>query len=346
MDAFFASVEQNDHPELKGKPIAVGGSAARGVVAAASYEARKYGVFSAMASVKAARLCPQLIFVKPRFGRYKEVSQMIQSIFHDYTDLVEPLSLDEAYLDVTSTKKGPPSATLIALAIKKEIKELTGLTASAGVSYNKFLAKTASDIRKPDGLFVILPENALEFLEKLPIKKFHGIGPVTEQKMKIAGIFTGADLKQKSKEDLILRYGKSGNFYYQIVRGIDNRPVSAARETKSINAETTYAIDLESPADVLDKLNPLIVELINRCQHKSIYGRTVTLKIKFNDFEQITRSKTYENQILNSVQLKECIFNLWQDEYLIEKKIRLLGLGISNFPSEISTVERQLVLNF
>lgn len=346
MDAFFASVEQNDHPELRGKPIAVGGSAARGVVAAASYEARKFGVYSAMPSVKAARLCPQLIFVKPRFNRYKEVSEMIRMIFHNYTDLVEPLSLDEAYLDVTTTKKGPPSATLIAQAIKNEIKKQTGLTASAGVSYNKFLAKIASDINKPDGLFVILPNEAVGFLEKLPIKKFHGIGPVTEQKMKIAGIFTGADLKKKTKEDLTLRYGKSGGFYYNIVRGIDERPVSSARETKSINAENTFSIDLDSSKDVFEKLIPIIHEVFNRCQQKNIFGRTVTLKIKFNDFEQITRSKTHENAIVTIVDLKESIFKLWQEDFLIEKKIRLLGVGVSNFPSESPMLEHQLVLDF
>lgn len=345
MDAFYASVEQYDHPELRGKPVAVGGSAARGVVAAASYEARKYGVFSAMPSTQAAKLCPNLLFVKPRFERYKEVSQVIRNIFNGYTDLVEPLSLDEAYLDVTQTKKGPPSATLIARLIKKEIKEKTGLTASAGISYNKFLAKTASDMDKPDGLFVILPNEAESFLMKLPIKKFHGIGKVTAEKMKMAGIFTGAELKMKTLQDLTLRYGKMGHYYYDIVRGVDERVVTPERETKSISAENTFHTDLIYQDQVFETLLPIASEVIRRCNTKHLYGKTATIKIKYADFELITRSRT-TNQIIDTTdKIMSLVNELWHDDYLTDKGIRLLGIAISNFVKPQLT-DKQMVIEF
>ena len=345
MDAFFASVEQRDNPELKGKPVVVGGDHKRGVVAAASYEARKFGVRSAMSSVIAKQKCPQLIFVKGSFDKYKAVSRQIREIFLEYTDLVEPLSLDEAFLDVTLSKKGKPSATLIALEIKRRIKETTGLTASAGVSYCKFLAKVASDINKPDGLFVITPAEAELFLEKLEVKKFFGIGKVTSEKLNRQGIFTGADLKEKNQSDLIRQFGKAGVYYYQIVRGIDNRPVEPSRERKSLGAENTFDKDYISLDDLQDKMQEIEEELWRRLYRAKTYGRTLTLKIKFDDFEQITRSKTLLKQIDSRKELHETALQLLHNESPFVKGVRLLGLTISNFPPVVKGPV-QLIIEF
>nr|WP_283411378.1 DNA polymerase IV [Algoriphagus winogradskyi] len=328
MDAFYASVEQLDHPEWRGKPLVVGGNAARGVVAAASYEARKFGVYSAMSSVLAARKCPQLIFAPARFDRYREISGQIREIFYEYTDLVEPLSLDEAFMDVTENKKGLKSAILIAKQIRQKIKERTGLNASAGVSYNKFLAKTASDLNKPNGQAVILPEEAEAFLEKLPIKKFFGIGKVTAEKMSGLGIHNGKDLKQFSLQYLTRKFGKSGIHYFNIVRGIHLSEVQPHRIRKSLSAENTFEKDLIDFDALLAELRKIYDELIKRIKKSGIKGRTVTLKIKYADFTQQTRSKTQE-QYPEESQIWEIAQELLAQEPF-EKSIRLLGLGISN----------------
>lgn len=343
MDAFYASVEQMDNPELKGKPVAVGGGGQRGVVAAASYEARVFGVKSAMPSVSAERRCPNLIFVKPRFDRYKELSDRIRDVFFSYTDLVEPLSLDEAFLDVTAAKKGKPSATLIARDIKREIKEVTGLTASAGVSFNKFLAKTASDMDKPDGLYVILPQGSDAFTARLPINKFFGIGKVTAEKMKQAGIFTGKDLRKYELPEMTRRFGKAGAYYYNICRGVDLREVKAHRERKSVSVENTYHANFMKLADILAALEKLNVSLFKRYdRHKT--GKTLTIKIKYGDFQQITRSKTLEGGIHTPDQVSTIAQELVTEQLLRPEGIRLLGLGISNFKEEPQ--ETQLTLSF
>src|SRR6266498_679955 len=292
MDAFYASVEQRDNPELRGKPVAVGGSLARGVVAASSYEARKFGVHSAMPSLIAKRKCPDLIFVKPRFDAYKAISLQIREIFADYTAVIEPLSLDEAYLDVTENLKGIISATRIAEEIRARIRAETELTASAGVSYNKFLAKLASDYRKPDGLFVITPSMGPEFVERLPVGKFHGIGPATTARMNAHGIHTGADLREQSLDFLQRHFGKAGAFYYWISRGVDERPVRADRVRKSVGAETTFFSDLFALGEARDALKPIIEKVWHHCEATGTWGRTVTLKVKYADFHQITRSLT------------------------------------------------------
>ncbi len=343
MDAFYASVEQMDNPELKGKPVAVGGGGQRGVVAAASYEARVYGVKSAMPSVSAVRRCPDLIFVKPRFDRYKELSDQIRDVFFSYTDMVEPLSLDEAFLDVTITKKGKPSATLIARDIKKEIRAVTGLTASAGVSFNKFLAKTASDMDKPDGLYVILPNEADAFTSGLPINKFFGIGKVTSEKMKLAGIFTGKDLRKYDLPEMTRRFGKAGSYYYNICRGIDLREVKAHRERKSVSVENTYQenfMKLEGVFLALDRLNE---SLFKRYSRQKI-GKTLIIKIKYGDFQQITRSKTLDGGIHNPEQVENICKELVIEQLLRPEGIRLLGIGISNFVED--SPETQLTLSF
>jgi DNA polymerase-4 len=345
MDAFYASVEQMDNPNLKGKPVAVGGSRERGVVAAASYEARKYGVHSAMPSLRAAKLCHNLIFLKPRFNRYKELSHQIRDIFFDYTDLVEPLSLDEAYLDVTRVKKGPNSATLLGREIKNRIRNEVGLTASAGISYNKFLAKTASDMEKPDGLYTILPNEAGDFIAHLPVKKFHGIGAVTADKMHRAGIFNGNDLRKKSREDLILRFGKAGHYYYEIARGIDNRPVSTDRPTKSLSAERTFDHDVMKLDEIWAKFHPIRDEVYRRYKRAGMKGKTITLKIKYGDFRQATKSKTTETYIGTEQEFNDLADAFIHSEILKEEGIRLLGLGISNFEKE-RQVTQQLVLKF
>lgn len=348
MDAFYASVEQLDHPELRGKPVAVGGNSKRGVVAAASYEARKFGVKSAMPSAKAYKQCPNLIFVFPRFDRYKELSLQIRSIFFEYTDLVEPLSLDEAYLDVTENKIGLNSATLIAKEIKAKIKNRTGLIASAGISYNKFLAKTASDMDKPDGLFIILPSEAEAFVAKLPVHRFHGIGKVTAEKMVKAGIFTGKELRKKSLEDLQLRFGKAGKYYYDISRGIDHRKVQPSRETKSISAERTFEDNLYDLKEITEEIRRIANIAFERYQKSKIAdGHTLTIKLKYADFHQITRSKTFEHPINASSDFVQTAISLLTEDLLEEQGIRLIGVGISNF-KKVEPVEAppQLTLNF
>ena len=292
MDAFYASVEQRDNPDLRGKPVAVGGSRERGVVAAASYEARKFGIHSAMPSVTAKRKCPELVFVKPRFDVYRAVSHQIREIFAEYTPLVEPVSLDEAYLDVTHNLKRIAFATEIAKQIRARIRSETGLTASAGVSYNKFLAKMASNERKPDGLFVITPLDGPAFVESLPVGKFHGIGPVTRAKMQRLGIRKGADLKAQTSFFLEQQFGKTGPYYYGLARGIDLRPVCANRIRKSIGAENTFNADLFTLDEARAALKPLIAKVWEYCEESTVRGRTVTLKAKYADFQQVTRSRT------------------------------------------------------
>ena len=343
MDAFFASVEQLDNPELRGKPVAVGGSGERHVVAAASYEARKFGVRSAMPSVTARKLCPNLIFVKHRFERYQEISVHVFEIFREYTDLVEPLSIDEAFLDVTNDRKGICSATLIAGSIKDEIKLRTGLTASAGISVNKFLAKIASDINKPDGIFLIPPENAEKFIEKLPIEKFYGIGRVTAERMHRLGIHSGYDLKQWDLLSLVRNFGKAGKFYFDIARGNDERPVEINSERKSIGTELTYEKDLTTPFEIIAELYKVEKELMERIEHSGTTGRTVTLKVKFSDFRQITRSRTLKNYISNFSELHEEVTEIRKSLNLEGTRIRLLGVSISNLESE-DISDRQLEL--
>jgi DNA polymerase IV len=334
MDAFYASVEQLDNPDLKGKPLAVGGSEIRGVVSAASYEARKFGVKSAMSGMQAKRNCPDLIFVPPRFDRYKEISKMIRKIFHDYTDLVEPLSLDEAYLDVTHNKKGNPSATLIAEEIRKRIFEEIGLTASAGISVNKFVAKIASDFNKPNGQKTINPEEVESFLESLDIKKFYGVGKVTTEKMYQLGIFTGKDLKTKSIEYLEEHFGKSGFHYYHIVRGIHNSEVRPNRATKSVAAEHTFYANLTSEIFMLEQLERIAIELSKRLEKHKISGKTLTLKIKYSDFTQQTRSKTLPYFIADKGLIFETTTELLYQEKM-KDSVRLLGISLSNLNTEI-----------
>jgi len=331
MDAFYASVEQRDHPELKGKPVVVGGDHERGVIAAASYEARKFGIHSAMSSVLAKRKCPDLIFVRGDFDKYKAVSRQIRDIFFEYTDLVEPLSLDEAFLDVTTIKRGKPSATLIAREIKDRIWKITGLTASAGVSYCKFLAKVASDVNKPDGLFVVVPAQAEAFLEKLDVHKFFGIGKVTAEKLNRQGIYTGADLKKMDQSELIRQFGKAGSYYYQIVRGVDNRPVVSSRERKSLGAESTFTTDYFLLDDLQEQMEKIEDELWRRIEKAGTYGRTLTLKVKFDDFEQITRGRTSTEPVRSRLILHQMAMELLQKEAPFAKGIRLLGLTFSNF---------------
>ena len=343
MDAFYASVEQRDNPELMGKPIAVGGSKQRGVVAAASYEARKFGVRSAMPSVTAARRCPHLIFIKPRFDAYKEVSEQIREIFFRYTDLVEPLSLDEAYLDVTENKIGLPSATLIAEAIKKEIKDELNLTASAGISYNKFLAKIASDYQKPDGLFVIPPAQAQEFIDQLPISKFFGVGKVTAEKMHSYNMFFGKDLKRYSLDQLGQWFGKSGAYFYGIARGEDHRKVNPNRVRKSLGVERTFETDVTQKKELEKIIDQLSVLALERCEKSRKLGKTLTLKIKFNDFTQITRSRTHTGFYTTLEEIKTTAKQLLLAEENL-KPIRLMGITFSNFAEPKKS--QQLTLEF
>ncbi len=333
MDAFYASVEQMDHPELKGKAIAVGGGGKRGVVSAASYEARKFGVKSAMAGSLAIKLCPHLIFVKTNFDRYREISQKIRKIFYDYTDLVEPLSLDEAYLDVTENKKGNPSASLIAKDIRARILNEVGLTASAGISINKFIAKVASDYNKPNGQKTVNPEEVLEFLEQLDIRKFYGVGKVTAEKMYQKGIFTGADLKQKSLEYLDENFGKSGRYYYYIVRGIHNSEVKPHRTRKSLAAERTFSENLSSEIFMLEKLTHIAEEVARRLSKNKVAGKTITLKIKYSDFTLQTRSKTLPYYISDKSVILETAKDLLYQEKL-NNSVRLLGISLSNLNTE------------
>jgi DNA polymerase IV len=335
MDAFFASVEQRDNPELRGKPVAVGGAGGRGVVAAASYEARKFGVRSAMPSVTASRLCPELIFVRPRFEAYKEASRQIRAVFHHHTDLVEPLSLDEAYLDVTEDKLGIGSATRIANLIRQEIRAKTQLTASAGVSYNKFLAKLASDQNKPDGLCVIRPGEGAQFVAGLPIRRFHGVGPRAEAKMLRLGIATGADLAAKDIAFLREAFGSMGDYLYRAARGVDLRPVRAHRLRKSIGGERTFGEDIDAPPrlrEALANITEIVWERIVAAGGDAgpVRGRTVTLKLKFNDFIIITRSASSEGWVQDRAQLARTAAALLEGELPLPRPIRLMGLTLSN----------------
>ncbi len=346
MDAFYASVEQLDNPELRGKPIAVGGGEIRGVVSAASYEARKFGVRSAISGYLAKKNCPELIFVRPRFDRYKEISNQIRKIFYDYTDKVEPLSLDEAYLDVTENKKGNPSATLIAKEIRQRIFDELGLTASAGISVNKFIAKVASDYNKPNGQKTVNPDEVLQFLEDLPIRKFYGVGKVTTEKMYQLGIFTGLDLKSKPLEFLEKHFGKSGAYYYYVVRGIHNSEVKSERVAKSVAAEHTFNENLSSEIFMLEKLERIAAELERRLSKYNIAGKTVTLKIKYSDFTLQTRSKTLPYFISDKALLYDTVKELlYQDR--LKDSVRLLGISLSNLNTEVKkSVVVQLKFDF
>ena len=334
MDAFYASVEQRDHPELKGLPIAIGHEDARGVVATASYEARKYGVRSAMPSIRAKKLCPELIFIPGRMEVYKQVSKQIHDIFLRYTDLIEPLSIDEAFLDVTENKKGMELAVDVAKAIKQEIREELHLIASAGISYNKFLAKIASDYRKPDGLCTIHPDQAIEFIAGLSIESFWGIGPVTAQKMHALGIHTGKDLQQCSVEMLERQFGKAGTLYYAFSRGIDTRPVVAERIRKSVGCEHTLEKDVHQTSSVIIELYHVATELMERLDKHQFKGYTLTLKIKFYDFSQITRSHTHNTPLTHQKEVLALSKMLLKEVDYTRKPIRLIGLSISNSHEE------------
>jgi DNA polymerase-4 len=333
MDAFYASVAELDNPELRGKAIAVGGSEERGVVSAASYEARKFGVKSAMSSFLAKQKCPHLIFVKTDFERYKELSVKIRAIFYEYTDLVEPLSLDEAYLDVTENKKGNPSANEIAREIRARIYEKTGLRASAGISINKFIAKVASDINKPNGQKTIHPEEVLPFLEELPVNKFYGVGKVTASKMYNLGIFKGKDLKKKPLEELVKSFGKSGTHYYNIVRGIHNSAVKPNRIRKSIAAERTFSENLSSEIFMIERLDKIADELERRMKKTDTKGKTITLKIKYSDFTQQTRSKTKANFMQTKEEFFPVVKELLYQDKLVNS-VRLLGVSFGNLNTE------------
>jgi DNA polymerase-4 len=344
MDAFYASVEQRDDPQLRGKPLAVGYAERRGVVAAASYEARKFGVYSAMPSVTAKRKCPDLVFVPPRFDVYRSVSQQIHTIFAEYTPLIEPLSLDEAYLDVTENRKAMAIATEIAAEIRAGILAATGLTASAGISYNKFLAKMASGQRKPNGQFLITPAKGPTFVEALPIGQFHGVGPATAAKMQRLGIATGADLKAQSLQFLEQRFGKSGPYFYGVARGIDHRPVRADRERKSIGAETTFLTDLTEMQQARDALRPIIEKVWRHCQAKSVTGRAVTLKVKYADFEQITRSRTLGAPVSGTADIAAIVDGLLAPLFPTAKGIRLLGVTLHSLEMNAPAQWNQMTL--
>jgi DNA polymerase IV len=331
MDAFYASVEQRDKPELRGKPVIVGGAPnSRGVVSTCSYEARKYGVRSAMPSRTAYRLCPQGVFVRPRFEVYKEVSEQIRAIFFQYTDLVEPLSLDEAYLDVTENKKGIRLATEVAQRILKEIKQKTRLTASAGVSFNKFLAKVASDINKPNGMTVVTPKMAPTFIDRLPIGKFFGVGKVTEKKMHQLGIRTGADLKRLTREELVKHFGKTGNYYYNIANGQDERAVNPNRIRKSIGKERTFGEDIDDRSQMLEILEKIARGLEEYMNRRQVKGRTITLKVKYFDFKSITRSATLPEPINSASEMMKYAEALLEKTEAGKLKVRLLGISLSN----------------
>jgi DNA polymerase-4 len=345
MDAFYASIEQRENRELAGKPVAVGGSK-RGVVMAASYEARAFGVRSAMPSGLALRRCPELIFVKPRFELYRDVSRQVREIFRSYTDLVEPVSIDEAYLDVTEVRKGPPSATLIARAIKDEIRAATNLTASAGVSFNKFLAKTASGMNKPDGLTVVLPEEAEALLDALAIGRFHGIGPATARRREAIGIETGADLRRLDEALLVEHFGRVGRYYYRIVRGLDDRAVRPDRERKSLGAERTFERDISEVPEMLGKLEAIAAEVARRMAQASIAGRTITLKIKYHDFTISTRRRTLEHFTASAGELLAVGAGLLRDPFPPRRAVRLLGLTVSNLasPDDDDSAAAQMML--
>jgi DNA polymerase-4 len=346
MDAFYASVEQRDNPELRGKPVAVGSPRARGVVAAASYEARKFGVRSAMPSTTALRKCPDLIFATPRFEVYRGVSRQIRSIFLEYTPLVEPLSLDEAYLDVTANLRHLPSASDTAGEIRRRIFEWTGLTASAGVSYNKFLAKLASDYKKPNGQFVVSPAMGERFIATLPVAKFHGVGPVTAEKMNKLGIHTGADLRGQTIEFLTRHFGRSGAWYFDIARGIDERPVEPDRPRKSSGSETTLLTDLTDPNEIEKEVLGQADEVWTWCEKTGTYGHTVTVKIKYADFRQITRARTLNKAVMAQSDLHEIALALTRSIYPLENGVRLVGVTVSHFPAEDGDASDQLDFDF
>ena len=341
MDAFYASVEQRDHPELRGRPVAVGGARERGVVAAASYEARQFGVRSAMPSATALRKCPELVFVPPRFAVYKEVSRQIRAIFAQYTAQIEPVALDEAYLDVTGNLA---SATQIAREIRAKILAETGLTASAGISYNKFLAKLASDFRKPNGQFVVRPAQGLAFVEGLTVGQFHGVGPVTAARMNQLGIFNGADLRGQTAEFLQQQFGKAGRYYFAIARAEDYRPVVADRQRKSVGSETTFVQDLSLLSDLLAAVRPLVAEVWEYCQRAGIRGRTVTLKVKFSDFQQITRSRSAVGPLPSQAVVERLCQELVEGLFPLALSVRLLGVTLSNLNDEQPAAGQQLVL--
>ena len=336
MDAFYASVEQRDFPEYRGKPIVVGGAPdGRGVVATASYEARQFGIHSAMSARKAIQLCPDALFVRPRFDAYKSVSVSIREIFGRYTDLIEPLSLDEAYLDVTEDKLNIGSALEIAQQIKDAIKNELNLSASAGVSSNKFVAKIASDMNKPDGLTFIGPSKIAAFMEKLPVEKFFGVGKVTADRMKKMGLYTGADLKKLSEDELVRKFGKTGRFYYKIVRGLDERPVQPHRLTKSLGAEDTFEQDLETADEMLTELEQIAEKVTERLERNKLKGKTLTLKIKFNDFKQITRNQSFVNPIADYFSIYAAAKDLLLKAEMNGKSVRLLGISLSNFGNAV-----------
>jgi len=347
MDAFFASIEQRDFPEYRSKPLAVGGARERGVVAAASYEARKFGVHSAMPSLTALRMCPGLIIVPPRFDIYKSVSIGIMDILRSFSDLIEPLSLDEAFLDVTNNKKGIPSATLIAGAIKRQIREQTGLTASAGVSMNKFLAKLASDMDKPDGLYVITPEQAQEFIDGLKVEKFFGVGKATADKMHAHNIYTGGDLKQRSREELVRIFGKHGRFFYDISRTVDNRPVNPERIRKSYGKERTFNTDISEPEELYQKIDDIVTPLWKGLQQSRLEGRTLVLKIKYADFLQVTRSRTLDEAFTDPETISSLSKEMLGNEFPLRDSIRLLGVTLTNFgESDEPASDGQLTISF
>jgi DNA polymerase-4 len=344
MDAFFASVEQRDNPELRGKPVAVGHGAARGVVAAASYEARVFGVRSAMASVTAMRKCPSLIFVPPRFEVYKAISAQIRAIFAEHTPLIEPLSLDEAYLDVTENLQNIPVATDIANAIRARVRDVTGLTCSAGISYNKFLAKMASGHNKPDGYFVIRPGDGAAFVQQLKIEKFHGVGPATAARMHAIGIKTGADLAALTMDEMVARFGRSAQYYYDLSRGLDHRQVQPHRERKSVGAEDTFANDISTLEEARVLTAPLADKVWRVCQTRGLWPRTVTLKVKFSDFGQITRSRSVKIAVNQQAQFTALVDGLLQAAFPPKMPVRLLGVTASGFASPIGQAEGQLKL--
>lgn len=346
MDAFYASVEQRDDAALRGRPLAVGGARERGVVAAASYEARQFGVRSAMSAAVARRLCPELLFVPPRFEVYKAVSRQIHAIFADYTALIEPLSLDEAYLDVTYNLQNLPSATRIAQEIRTRILEQTQLTASAGISYNKFLAKLASDYRKPNGQFVIKPGEGLAFVEQLAIGQFHGIGKVTAARMQQLGIHTGWDLRQQSEAFLRQHFGKAGSHYFTIAQAQDHRPVIADRQRKSVGAETTFPRDLTTLPELVAGLQPCLEKVWAHCDRAGLLGRTLTLKVKYADFQQITRSRSFLTPLTDQLLLERISHELLAALLPLPQGVRLVGVALSNLETATDLVGRQLGLTF
>ncbi|MDE2183462.1 MAG: DNA polymerase IV [Alphaproteobacteria bacterium] len=346
MDAFYASVEQRDNPDLRGRPVAVGSPRKRGVVAAASYEARAFGVRSAMASVTALRKCPALVFVPPRFEVYRAVSRQIRAIFAEYTPLVEPLSLDEAYLDVTENLRGLPTASATAAEIRARIVADTGLTASAGISYNKFLAKLASDHRKPNGQFVVTPAMGPAFVESLPVRKFHGVGPATAEKMNRLGIHTGADLKRQPLDVLCRHFGKSGPWYHAIAHGADDRPVVPDRPRKSSGSETTFSDDLTDLAAVEEGIVEMADDVWAWCEKTRVFGRTVTVKIKYGDFHQVTRARTLPHAVTSQQMLRDVAVGLMRSVYPLAIGVRLVGVTVSHFPGAEDVDAAQLDLDF